>query len=229
MRVPAEHPRLCKAASSLSTGSSSARVPGLCETYVYRGHWLAINRPATQSSSSLLLTMDHEHDVNELDYDYSNLDESETNPQPHPVWWYYGLLFDVHICAAMMKKALETGEAGPLARNPNWIDTCKLSEEELLNLGLQDHSHLLGAAMGHLQGLRPPLRNLGLSSLRMVRLSPDSADGTHIIPIAKMLVVEPGNLSLDKCEYLGTRPSDDVISELSRALQERPCWYAGFH
>ncbi len=69
---------------------------------------------------------------------------------------------------------------------------------------------------------------LGLSSLRMVRLSPDSADGTHI-PIAKMLVVEPGNLSLDKCEYLGTRPSDDVISELSRALRERPCWYAGFH
>lgn len=67
---------------------------------------------------------------------------------------------------------------------------------------------------------------LGLSSLRLVRLSPDSADGTHI-PIAKMLVVEPGNLSLDKCEYLGTRPSDDVISELSRALRNDPVGMQG--
>lgn len=68
---------------------------------------------------------------------------------------------------------------------------------------------------------------LGLSSLRLVRLSPDSADGAHIIPIAKMLVVEPGKLSLDKCEYLGTRPSDDVISELSRALRNDPVGMQG--
>ncbi|KAI0767780.1 hypothetical protein C8Q74DRAFT_1370493 [Fomes fomentarius] len=175
--------------------------------------------------------MDHEHDVNGLDYDYSDSDhdESETNPQPWPVWWYYGFRFDVRICAAMMKKALETGEAGPLARNPNWIHTCKLSKEGLRDLSHRDYSHLLEAAMGHLQGLRPRLHDLGLSSLRMVRLSSGSADGIHIIPIAKMFEVDPGKLSLDKCQYLGTQPSDDVISELSRALQKQPCWYAGFH
>lgn len=128
----------------------------------------------------------------------------------------------------MMKTALETKEAGPLMNNPNWIHTCQLSQEELGEISHRDHSHLLEAAMGHLQGLQPSLNNLTLGSLRLVRLSPGSPDGTHIIAIAKMLEVEVGKLSLDKCEYMGTRPSVEVISELSRALQQQPGWYAGF-